>query len=213
MEKERQILTEGLAALGISPETELLDRFDVYLRELKKWNRTYNITAITEDLEIVVKHFLDSLLYLKALPGGPLSLCDVGTGGGFPGIPIAIVREAISVTLLEPSRKKIAFLRQMKRLLTLRSVEIIDHRAEEVEGRQFDVVVTRATFAIADLLKKAGHLVRPGGCFVLNKGPKFEEELLNLPASLKVEVMNVSLTKAALARHLIKVAAPEKNIF
>ena len=203
MEQERQILTEGLRALGIDPVAELLDHFDVYLRELKKWNKVYNLTAITDDHDIIVKHFLDSLLYLKVIPQGHIALCDVGTGGGFPGIPIAIIRRDITVTLLEPSRKKIAFLRQMRRLIALKNVEIINLRAEEMEDRQFDIVVTRATFPVSGLMKKAGHLLNPGGFFVLSKGPKYEDELKDLPAGTKAEVVVASIPKTGLSRNLL----------
>lgn len=207
MEKERQILTEGLIELGIDPTAAMIGQFDVYLRELKKWNKTYNLTAITDDREIIIKHFLDSLLYLKAIPDSCHALCDVGSGGGFPGIPIAMVRPDLLITLLEPSRKKIAFLRQIRRLLSLQNVEILNFRAEEIVESQFDAVVTRATFSIADLIKKAGHLLKPGGFFLLNKGPKFDQEIGKLPPSVRFEVMTVSLSKTDLTRNLIKVAS------
>ncbi len=207
MEKERQILTEGLIELGIDPAAAVIGRFELYLRELKKWNKTYNLTAITDDREIIIKHFLDSLLYLKSIPDSCHALCDVGSGGGFPGIPIAIVRPDLLITLLEPSRKKIAFLRQIRRLLSLQNVEILNFRAEEIVDSQFDAVVTRATFSIADLIKKAGHLLKPEGFFLLNKGPKFDQEIGKLPPSVRFEVMTVSLSKADLTRNLIKVAS------
>jgi len=206
--KEREILRDGLLELGIEPKVETVAVFDLYRQELKKWNKVHNITAITDDNEIVVKHFLDSLLYLKAMPAGRLTLCDVGSGGGFPGIPIAIVRADIEVTLLEPSRKKIAFLRQIRRLFSLKNLEIIDARAEDVTDRQFDVVVTRALFTVSDMIKKAGHLLRKGGLLVLNKGPKFQEEIRKLPPSIPAKVMSVSLHKAQLTRNLITVASP-----
>lgn len=208
MAKEREILTDGLQELGIHIQAETATAFDLYRQELKKWNKVHNITSITDDNEIVLKHFLDSLLYLKAIPAGKLTLCDVGSGGGFPGLPIAIIRQDIKVTLLEPSRKKIAFLRQMRRLLSLKNLEIIDARAEEVTDRQFDVVVTRALFTVSDMIKKAGHLARKGGILVLNKGPKFEEEVRRLPPEVPAEVMRVSLEKLGLSRNLITVASP-----
>lgn len=208
MEKAREILTAGLRELGIVPTPKVLDHFAIYLRELKKWNKVYNLTAITDDDEIVVKHFLDSLLYLKALPDGQITICDVGSGGGFPGLPLAIVRPDLLITLLEPSRKKIAFLRQVRRLLSLENVETLNFRAEELVDSQFDAVVTRATFSIADLLKKAGHIVKPGGFFILNKGPKYEEELGKMPPSLACEVIQVALSQAQLSRNLIKITNP-----
>jgi len=206
--QEREILTDGLLELGMEPRVETVAAFDLYRQELKKWNKVHNITSITDDNEIVIKHFLDSLLYLKAIPAGKLTLCDVGSGGGFPGLPIAIIRQDIEATLLEPSRKRVAFLRRMRRLLSLKNLEIIDARAEEVTDRQFDVVVTRALFTVSDMIKKAGHLVRKGGILVLNKGPKFEEEVRKLPLSVSAEVMSVTLEKAQLTRNLITVASP-----
>jgi 16S rRNA (guanine527-N7)-methyltransferase len=208
LSKGHEILIDGLLELGIEPKGETVVAFGLYRQELKKWNKVHNITSITDDKEIVVKHFLDSLLYLKAIHAGKRTLCDVGSGGGFPGLPIAIIRSDIEITLLEPSRKKIAFLRQVRRLLSLKNVEIIDARAEEVTGRQFDVVVTRALFTASGMIKKAGHLVRKGGFLVLNKGPKYDEEVRKLPPSVHYEVMSVSLEKAHLTRNLIAVASP-----
>ena len=208
MEKDREVLSAGLSELGIEPTEQILGHFDTYLRELKKWNKVYNLTAITDDREIIVKHFLDSLLYLKAIPDGQVTLCDVGSGGGFPGIPIALVRRDLLITLLEPSRKKIAFLRQMRRLLSLENVEILCFRAEEMVDSRFDVIVTRATFSIADLLKKAGRLVREGGYLILNKGPKFEAEIAELPAKVQVEVITIPLAQEHTTRRLIRVTSP-----
>lgn len=205
MEKSREILTAGLRELGIDPKSETITTFDLYRNELKKWNRVYNITSITDDNKIVVKHFLDSLLYLKAIPQGHLTLCDVGSGGGFPGIPLAIIRQDIEVTLLEPARKKIAFLRQIRRLLSLENVEIIDCRAEDMEESEYDVVVTRATFTVSDMLEKAGHLMKKGGLLILSKGPKYEEEIKQLSTSVTCDVITVSLAEAALSRHLIRI--------
>jgi 16S rRNA (guanine527-N7)-methyltransferase len=201
--KEREILKSGLSCLGIEPDTRIVAAFDLYTKELKKWNKVHNITAITDEDEIVSKHFLDSLLYLKAISVDKPALCDVGSGGGFPGLPIAIVRPDFNVTLLEPARKKAAFLKQMRRLLGLKNVEIIACRAEELEESEFDVVVTRATFSIEDMLAKAGHLIKKGGVLIMSKGPKYEEEIKQLPALYHAEVTPVSLAQADATRNLI----------
>jgi 16S rRNA (guanine527-N7)-methyltransferase len=203
LEKNAQILTAGLKELGIGSDSEIITTFDIYREELKKWNKVHNITAITDDEEIVVKHFLDSLIYLKAIPPETETLCDVGSGGGFPGLPIAIIKKDITITLLEPARKKIAFLRQMKRAFHLQDLEIIEDRAEGVKERQFDVVVTRATFTISDMLKKAAHLIKPGGKLIMSKGPNYEGELERLPELYKVDVMPVGLKIRPLTRNLI----------
>lgn len=181
----------------------IIATFDIYRRELKKWNKVHNITAITDDEEITTKHFLDSLIYLKAIPPGTKTLCDVGSGGGFPGLPIAIIRRDIAVTLLEPARKKYSFLRQMRRSLNLGDIEIIEDRAEGVEERQFDVVVTRATFTVSDMLKKAGHLIKPAGILIMSKGPNYEEEVSGLPESYGAYVMPVCLKIRPMTRNLI----------
>lgn len=208
MEKDQEILSAGLREIGITPTDQILGRFTAYIRELEKWNKVYNLTAITTAREIIIKHFMDSLLYLKAIPDGKVALCDVGSGGGFPGIPIAIVRSDILITLLEPSRKKIAFLRQMRRLLSLENIEIIDCRAEELVDSQFDFVVTRATFTIAEFIKKACHLVKNGGYLLLNKGPKFKEEILALSAQVEVAVISVQLAQGYATRNIIRVVCP-----
>jgi 16S rRNA (guanine527-N7)-methyltransferase len=127
----------------------------------------------------------------------------VGSGGGFPGMPIAIIRPEIKISLLEPARKRVAFLRQMRRLLQLGNIEIIDCRAEQLEESEFDVVVTRATFSIAEMLGKAGHLIKQGGMLVMSKGPKFAEEIRNLPAGFSLEVSGAKLGNEKMMRKLI----------
>jgi 16S rRNA (guanine527-N7)-methyltransferase len=203
LEKNSETLKAGLRELGIESKAETIAAFELYLQELKKWTRVHNITSITDDSEIVVKHFLDSLIYLKAIPPDVKTLCDVGSGGGFPALPIAIIRRDIEYTLLEPARKKSAFLRRMKRLLSLRNIEIIESRAEEVEDRQFDIVVTRATFSVSDMLRKAGHLMNRDGLLIMSKGPKYEDELSDLQAPYRVEIMPVSLAVQRMTRNLI----------
>ena len=109
----RQLLKSGLAELGLPSSDEQINAFMTYLSELKKWNRAYNLTGLAKDEDIVIKHFLDSLLYLKAIPQGALHIADVGTGAGFPGIPITIIRPETEMHLIEPSGKKAVFLRHI----------------------------------------------------------------------------------------------------
>lgn len=94
---------------------EILEKFIIYLNELKKWNKTYNLTSIEDDVAIIIKHFLDSLLYLCFIPEKQLSIADVGSGAGFPGVPIAIVRPDLKITLIEPSWKKVRFFEKHKK--------------------------------------------------------------------------------------------------
>ncbi|MEW6215889.1 MAG: 16S rRNA (guanine(527)-N(7))-methyltransferase RsmG, partial [Nitrospirota bacterium] len=105
---------------GYVPEMEQLSAFMTYLSELKRWNKAYNLTSLSKDEDIIIKHFLDSLLYLKAIPDGEIKIADVGSGAGFPGIPLKIIRPEIEMYLIEPSRKKSAFLRHIIRQVGLK---------------------------------------------------------------------------------------------
>jgi len=181
--KPHDILNKGLQELGISCSEKQIDAFMTFLTELKKWNRAYNLTALKTDEDIIIKHFLDSLLYMKALPEGALKLADAGTGAGFPGVPLKIVRPEIDLTLVESSRKKTAFLRHLSRELKLAGTAVLEQRLENLGGeyeKTFDVIVSRAAFSIKEFLGAACPYVREGGTLVLNKGPKVSEELSGL---------------------------------
>jgi 16S rRNA (guanine527-N7)-methyltransferase len=213
----KDLLIKGLRELEIAPLSQTINNFQLYLHELKKWNRAYNLTALKTDEDIIIKHFFDSLLYLKVILNPPifplergdkvgLEICDIGSGAGFPGIPIAIVQPEMKITLIEPSRKKAAFLRHLKRTLTLSNVETLQNRVEDIKNRLFDIAVTRALFSIKDLIKKAGHVLNKEGFFVLNKGPRFEDEIRSLPNNVFIESTTVTLPCTSLKRHLIKVS-------
>ncbi|MBI5665005.1 MAG: 16S rRNA (guanine(527)-N(7))-methyltransferase RsmG [Nitrospirae bacterium] len=205
------LLKKGLQELGIAFTEGQLTAFMTFLQDLKKWNKAYNLTALKTDEDIVIKHFLDSLLYLKAIPDGTLKLADAGTGAGFPGIPMKIMRPEMSVTLIEPSRKKAAFLRHMTRLLRLSETSVIEQRLEllgKEHEKRFDVIVSRATFNTTDFLKMACPYVKDNGRLILNKGPKFSEELKDLEQSYHEkgrveEVKTVRLPLAGAERNLI----------
>ncbi len=175
---QRESLIAGLKVLDIEPSEEVISAFEVYLNELLRWNKAYNLTAITDECDIINKHFLDSLLIVTLLPERAFRLCDVGSGAGFPGMPIAIVRRDIKVTLIEPSRKKAQFLNHMRYKLALRNVEVIQGRVEEVKGVCFDVVTTRALFKPKELAEKTSRLLGPQGYFVLNLGQGAFNEFL-----------------------------------
>lgn len=187
------ILTNGLNELGIASNEAIVQKFETYLHELKKWNKAYNLTAITNDGDIVVKHFLDSLLYIKAFSKNISDICDVGSGAGFPGIPLAIVMPAVHFVLIEPSRKRCAFLRHIKRTLSLSNVEVFEGRAEDIADRTFDAVITRATFSAVELVKKAGRLLKTGGYFILSKGKKAEEEIKELHGKYEYKTITAEL--------------------
>lgn len=177
------LFKKGLHELGIFCSEKQVSAFMTYLGELKKWNRTYNLTALKTDEDVIIKHFLDSLLFIKALPEGALIIADAGTGAGFPGIPVKIVRPEINLTLVESSRKKTAFLRHIVRALKLSNTSVLEQRFEKL-GKEyentFDAVVSRATFSIKEFLGIACPYVRNEGRLILNKGPKAADELMDL---------------------------------
>lgn len=203
--KEMQILTEGMSALNIVPSDESAAKFILFLKELKKWNRTYNLTAITENEDIIIKHFLDSLLYLCFIPKSRIDVCDIGSGAGFPGLPIAIVRSDLKITLIEPSVKKAAFLRHITRILFLENTCIIESRAEDVKGILFDIAVTRALFSIEKLIKKAWHIVKQNGIFILNKGPAIVDEIKEIPAGIEFDIVQAALPFTPVKRNIVKI--------
>lgn len=205
--KPEELLIKGMKELGITPSKEQVNAFMTYLPELKKWNKAYNLTAMKTDEDIIIKHFLDSLLYLKAIPEGTIKIADVGSGAGFPGIPMKIIRPEIETTLIEPSRKKSAFLRHIIRQLGLEKIEVIEKRVEDVGGPLaapllFDVAVTRALFEIKDFIKRASHIVKKGGLFILSKGPKVEEELKGL-RGIRYELLTTPLPLTNIRRYIV----------
>lgn len=183
--RNEEFLKNGLNESGLSCSAEQAAAFMSYLSELRKWNRAYNLTSLKTDRDIIIKHFIDSLLYLKALPESTLKIADIGAGAGFPGIPIKIIRPETDIALVEPSRKKAAFLRHIIRLLNLSGISVIEERLENL-GKEhegvYEVIVSRATFNIREFLGTACLYVRKNGILILSKGPKVSEELKELEA-------------------------------
>lgn len=202
-----ELLRDGLIELGFPASDDQIKAFMTYLSELKKWNKAYNLTGLKSDEDIVIKHFLDSLLYLKAIPEGEIKAADVGSGAGFPGIPLKIVRPEIEMYLIEPSRKKSAFLRHIVRHLELKRIEVIEKRIEETKVNQelpslLDAGVTRALFSIKDFMKKASPIVKKGGLLILSKGPKVQEEIKTIKG-LTYEILNLSLPLSEIKRNFV----------
>ncbi len=195
----RELLITGAKELGIELTVEQVNSFFIYLTELKKWNRKINLTAIRDDRDIIVKHVLDSLTYLKGFdPTGRPVLLDMGSGAGFPAIPIKIAGSEISVTLVESVKKKASFLRHIIRTLQLAGAEVIDKRTEELHASSlssFDVVTARAFASMEAALAAGAPFLRTGGLMVLSRGPEetiSEKEYLKSGVTLKTR-MNVTL--------------------
>lgn len=161
-------LAAGAVALGVPLAAAHLDAFDRYLALLSRWNSQINLTRVIDPTEIIAKHFLDSLAIVPHI-NEARTLIDVGSGGGFPGAVAALVRADLRVTLVESVQKKAAFLEALRRELAL-PVVVEVARLERLEGRTFDVAVSRATFAPPEWVKQGARLVAPGGILLVMLG-------------------------------------------
>lgn len=200
-------LREGLAALGLELPDDVRAKLLAYVVLLKKWNATYNLTAIRDEAEMVTQHLLDSLSVLPALPESALAgrrWADVGSGAGLPGIPLAIVRPDLDMTLIETVEKKAAFQRQAKIELALSNITIACGRVEDMPGGLFDAVVSRAFADLPVFVSLAGHLLAPHGRLYAMKGLAPEDEIRRLPPGWTlVERSKLSVPGLAAERHLI----------
>jgi 16S rRNA (guanine527-N7)-methyltransferase len=203
MSLEPQI-AEGLSAMGLALPPQSHRLLAAYIALIAKWNRVHNLTAVREPEQMVVLHLLDSLSVLPHL-GGAKTLLDVGTGAGLPGIPLAIARPDLEVTLLDASHKKASFLTQAKSELGLANVSVACERVEEWRpGRTFDVVVSRAFSDLADFVSQARHLVAPAGQMLAMKGVHPFEEIAKVPASHRVAgVVELRVPTLDAKRHLV----------
>ena len=165
---------------------EQISKFHRYLELLLEWNEKFNLTAITDKDEIEEKHFIDSIELVKYFDIKNKTLLDVGSGAGFPGIPLAIAEPTLKVTLLEPTGKRVTFLREVVKDLELQNVEIIQGRAEELGTREkYDFVTARAVKELNILLEVCFYLVKVGGTFVAYKSSSVDEEILNAKHAFK----------------------------
>jgi 16S rRNA (guanine527-N7)-methyltransferase len=179
-------LVRDAATLGVELTAEDARRLTALLGELAHWNRTYNLTAITAPAEMVTHHLLDSLAIHADLAGARIA--DVGTGPGFPGLPLALVNPTREFTLIDSSGKKIRFVAHAVRTLGLTNVTALQARAETYRPAvAFDSVIARAFAPLPLLLERAGHLCAPGGRVLAMKGRWPGEELESLPPPWAVE--------------------------
>ena len=177
-------LLAGIKELGLTLEQGQIDAFLTLVTELCDWNTRFNLTAIDDPPDIVDKHLLDSLAVLPYLKG--LTVADVGSGAGFPGLPLAIADLDRRYALIESTGKKVTFLRHACTMLRLPTVEVIQGRAEGMKPKKpFDSVVARALGSLAEFVRVAGHLAGRGGRLLAMKGKVPEEELKAIPTGWK----------------------------
>ena len=193
----QEVLSSGAAKLGAPLDSAQIACFSLFVDELKRWNRRINLTAITSDQEIVVKHLLDSLTLTGVLPKTG-RLLDIGSGGGFPAIPLAIVLPGLSVVSVDAVGKKITFQRHICRLLSLTNLDALHVRAEELTEKEqfgFDWIVSRAFSSIPLFARLALPLLKPEGTIVAMKGREGKGESVAAAGDLadmglRVEAVN-----------------------
>jgi len=235
-----QPLSAGIAALGLALPAGSEEKLLAYLALLAKWNRVYNLTAVREAERMVSHHLLDSLAVVPyvdemlkraspspqpaPLEGAPpagdkganvmpkaINVIDVGSGGGLPGIPLAIARPGLQVTLIDSIAKKTAFLLQAKAELGLDNVDVVTSRVEDYRpDRGFDVITSRAFSDLKEFVTLTRHLLAPGGCWLAMKGLYPNEEIALLPAGVKVRADHaLAVPGLDATRHLIVLESVE----
>jgi 16S rRNA (guanine527-N7)-methyltransferase len=200
-------LEHGLRELALDLSQAQREQLLDYVALLEKWNRTYNLTAVREPLEMVSHHLLDSLAVLPhlPLPRERADLADVGSGAGLPGIPLAVACPQWRVTLVEASQKKVAFLRQACIALGLANVSVHSGRVEAWRpAALFTLVISRAFADLAKFIAACAHLVAPGGVLAAMKGAYPREELAKAPAGWHcASVVRLASPQLNAERHLV----------
>lgn len=203
----RDDLDQGLTALGLDADA-LAPPLLAYLALLDRWNRTYNLTAIRDPRQMVTRHLLDSLAMHPFVENE--TLADLGTGPGLPGIPLAIAKPQLRVTLVESNGKKARFLREAVRTLELSNARVAESRAEALDvdvhngGAAYEVITARALDTLPGIIEVGGHLLGPGGRLLAMKGLRPDEEIAALPAGWRLESVHALAVPGLVGeRHLV----------
>ncbi len=200
-------IAQGLEALPFDLDNRQIGQLAALVGLLAKWNRVYNLTAVREPQEMVTRHILDSLVVLPWLRGD--SLLDVGTGAGLPGLPLAIARPDLNITLLDSSDKKLRFVRQAAAELKLDRVDIVHARMQTYQPAQpFDMVISRAVSSLAALYRMTQPLLRDGGRFLFMKGTRPDAELEDFEHAGRVQIEPLRVPGLNAERHLLILCKP-----
>ena len=192
MEKKQFLsaITEYSSSINVMLSEEQKEMFYNYMNILIEWNKKINLTTIIEPNEIIIKHFIDSLTVLKYIKNQKINVIDIGTGAGFPGIPIKIANELNNITLLDSLNKRVVFLDNVINELKLKDIVAVHARAEEYikkEKREiYDIAVSRAVANMSTLLEYLLPYLKINGICVCMKGPNIEEELENSKKALNI---------------------------
>lgn len=197
----QDIFINGVKTLGLNISPEMQGKFFTYIELLQKWNKTYNLTAIDDTQEILIKHILDSLVitpYIK----GPFVL-DYGSGAGLPGIPLALCLPDIKFVLLDSNLKKIKFLNHVVFNLKLPNVGTLHSRVEEFQFEQgFDTIITRATGSLHDIIMMTKHLLSTNGQLLVMKGKYPENEIAEIDKIARTFIHKLQVPYLDAERHL-----------
>ncbi|OWJ57560.1 16S rRNA (guanine(527)-N(7))-methyltransferase RsmG [Paraburkholderia caledonica] len=211
-----QLLTDGVGELGLELSDVQLGKLLDYVALLAKWNAVYNLTAIRDPRQMLIQHILDSLSIVPHLvQRNPGTVLDVGSGGGLPGIVLAIVRPDWGVTVNDIVHKKTAFQAQAKAELGLTNLSVVTGRVETLRpgaevSAKFDVIVSRAFAELADFVTLARHLVAEQGAILAMKGVRPDDEIERLPAGAHVEqIIRLDVPFLDAERHLVTVLVDE----
>jgi 16S rRNA (guanine527-N7)-methyltransferase len=174
-------LSQGLETLNLKISDHKAQLMAMHAKELMQWNKKINLTAIKEPLHIVEKHFIDCIA-ASVFIEGKKSIIDLGSGGGFPGIPLKIINPELKVVLIDSSRKKVNFLKHVIRLLNLKNIDAIHSRVQDLQENhlyknQFDSVISRAFTNLTDFVELAMPFLKPEGIIYAMKGKKVKNEI------------------------------------
>lgn len=194
-------LDHGITALGLNIAQPVQQKLLDYLALLAKWNKVHNLTAVRDAEDMVTLHLLDSLAILPHITGN--RLLDVGSGAGLPGIPIALTRPEVQVTVLDSSHKKTTFLRQAKAELGLDNLQVICSRVEQYQpAEKFQLIVSRAFSDLAEFVKLTSNLIAEHGVWLAMKGVHPYDEIAQLDG-MQTEVLPLQVPGLDAQRHLV----------
>lgn len=207
--------------IGYTLQEEQLEQFFTYKELLIEWNKKMNLTAIEQEEDIITKHFIDSLSIASYIPD-TTKIIDIGTGAGFPGIPLKILKKDLSITLLDSLNKRITFLEEVIRNLSLENIQAVHARAEELAHKeeyreQYDIAVSRAVAPMHTLLEYMLPYVKIGGKCICMKGPNLQEESKDLQNCLetlggKIEkIEEIVLPKTEIKRNIMLIKKENKT--
>lgn len=189
--ENRDILIKGFTKYGVQLTEKQITCFELYHKMLIEWNEKVNLTAIIDEREVVIKHFIDSISIVPFLPENALNIIDVGTGAGFPGIPLKIVKNDLNVTLLDSLEKRVRFLDSVINEIGISDIKAIHGRAEDLGKDKahreiYDVGTARAVASLSVLCEYILPFVRVGGYFIAMKGSTVENEISDSRAALDI---------------------------